>query len=80
MRRLLEPICRQGTIPHLLTAPELIAQAENAGLVSDICEDLTDKDWRTWSIVVWRLVRRLSSNASYRAFLFDAAAEIACLR
>jgi tocopherol O-methyltransferase len=70
-RWLLEPICREGRIPQLLTAPELIAEAENAGLVSNICRDLTNKVWRTWSIVVWRLFHHLSSNASYRAFLFD---------
>ena len=70
-RWLLEPICREGRIPHLLTAQELITQAENAGFVSGICQDLTDKVWRTWPIVVQRVVRCLSSNATYRAFLFD---------
>jgi tocopherol O-methyltransferase len=53
-RWLLEPICREGRIPHLLCAPELIAKAEAAGLKAGEWQDLTDQVWRTWPIVVWR--------------------------
>src|SRR5262249_42073422 len=65
-RWLLEPICREGRIPHLLCAPELIAEAEKAGLTAGEWLDLTDRVWRTWPIVAWRFVRRLVLSRCYR--------------
>jgi len=70
-RCLLEPICREGRIPHLLSAPELIAQAEAVGFTADCWQDQTEQVWRTWSTVMGRLFRRLLSNKQYQSFLFD---------
>jgi tocopherol O-methyltransferase len=72
-RWLLEPICREGRIPHLLCAPELIAEAEAAGLTAGEWQDLTDRVRRTWPIVVWRFIRRLALSRRYRSFLLDSS-------
>ena len=72
-RSLLEPICREGKIPRLLCAPELIAEAEAAGLTVGAWQDLTDRVRRTWPIVVWRFARRLASSRRYRSFLLDSS-------
>jgi tocopherol O-methyltransferase len=72
-RWLLEPICREGRIPHLLSAPELIAQAEAVGFTADRCQDLTQQVWRTWSTIIGRFSRRLLSNKQYQSFLLDGS-------
>jgi cyclopropane fatty-acyl-phospholipid synthase-like methyltransferase len=69
---LLEPICREGRMPHLLTAGELITTAERVGFVQVDHADLSRLVSRTWSIVIARVLRRLISGPLYWSFLFDA--------
>ncbi len=70
-RWFLEPICREGRIPRLHSAQELIKQAEAAGFRVGTVQDLTDQVWRTWPIVVGRFVRRAACDPRYRSFLLD---------
>jgi tocopherol O-methyltransferase len=69
---LLEPICCEGRIPHLLNASELVATAERVGFTPIDHTDLSHQVSRTWSIVIARFVKRLISDPQYWSFLFDA--------
>jgi tocopherol O-methyltransferase len=68
---LLEPICREGRMPHLLSSGELVAAAERAGFTTIKQNDISNQVSRTWSIVIVRFVKRLISDPRYRSFLFD---------
>jgi tocopherol O-methyltransferase len=69
---LLEPICREGHMPHLLNASELITTAVRVGLTEIDHADLSHQVSRTWSIVITRFMKRLISDARYWTFLFGA--------
>ena len=69
---LLEPICREGRMPHLLNASELITTAVSVGFTEIDHRDLSHQVSRTWSIVITRFVKRLTSHPEYWSFLFDA--------
>jgi tocopherol O-methyltransferase len=66
---LLEPICREGRMPHLLNAGELVATARRAGFRAIEYDDISNKVARTWSIIISRFVRRLLSDPRCRDFL-----------
>ena len=68
---LLEPICREGRIPHLLSSEELVTAAERAGFATLNQNDISNQVSRTWSIVIARFLKRLISDPRYRSFLFD---------
>jgi tocopherol O-methyltransferase len=70
-RWLLEPICREGSMPQLLTSEELVTAAECAGFTTLNQDDISNQVSRTWSIVIARFVKRLISDPRYRSFLFD---------
>jgi tocopherol O-methyltransferase len=72
---LLEPICREGRMPHLLNASELVATARHAGFRAIEYDDISNKVSRTWSIVISRFVRRLFSDPRYRDFLFHSGGQ-----
>jgi tocopherol O-methyltransferase len=67
---LLEPICREGRMPHLLSASELITTAVRVGFTEVDRRDLSHQVSRTWSIVITRFVKRLISHPEYWSFLF----------
>ena len=71
MRWLLEPICREGRMPHLLNGGELVAAAERAGFALIDHLDLSNQVSRTWSIVMARFARRLITDPRYLSFLID---------
>jgi tocopherol O-methyltransferase len=68
---LLELICREGRMPHLLNASELITKAVRVGFTEVDHTDLSHQVSRTWSIVIARFVKRLFSDPQYWSFLFD---------
>lgn len=68
---LLRPICDEGRVPHLPTLNELIASARACGFELINSQDCTHAVRRTWGIIFRRMIRRLSTDARYRAFLLD---------
>lgn len=69
---LLEPICREGRLCHLLSAREYIRHLEVAGLEVVHFRDISPYVRRTWSVVLQRTMRRLVTRWSYIRFLFDS--------
>jgi tocopherol O-methyltransferase len=69
---LLRPICDEGRIPCLPSLSELIQQAEEAGFTVVEATDYTSSVYRTWGIILKRLISRLSQDRRYRNFLLDA--------
>jgi tocopherol O-methyltransferase len=69
---LLEPICHEGRMPHLLNANELITTAVRVGFTEVDHTDLSHQVSRTWSIVIARFAKHLISDPHYWTYLFDA--------
>src|SRR5258708_34890604 len=67
----MNPICTEGRIPNLATAPEYIAAISEAGFRAADSQDLTSQVKRTWSIVIRRFAERMLQQKRYRSFLFD---------
>lgn len=71
--RLLEPICREGRLPSMLTMHEqreLVAEGfDNVDFI-----DISRAVRRTWSICIARLTRRFTSDREVRVFLRNAGA------
>lgn len=55
VRRLLRPICEEGHLPSLHAPSEYEAMMRAAGLEVEGYEDLSDRVWRTWLVVLRRL-------------------------
>ena len=55
-RLLLRPICEEGHLPSLHSAGEYDALLRASGLEPTGFEDLSDRVWRTWVVVVRRLL------------------------
>lgn len=68
---LLEPICREGRMPSLMSGTELVHGAVQAGLRSLGSEDITARVKRTWLLVSARLAERLLRERRYRRFLLN---------
>jgi tocopherol O-methyltransferase len=69
VRRLLEPICREGRLPGLATEGEYRAWLTEAGF-----EDVEVRDWsravrRTWTVCATRGLRRWATDAELRRFV-----------
>ena len=73
-RWLLEPICREGRMPHLGTVATYREMAANAGFDEIWFEDLTPRVMRTWPIVIRALLQKLFSDPAYRGFLVQRGA------
>lgn len=71
VRRLLEPICREGRIPSLMSGTELVNSATQAGFRNLGWKDITASVKRTWLLVVVRLAKRLLRERRYRRFLLN---------
>jgi len=68
---LLEPICREGRLPSMHTAPEYAAFARDAGLRLLAFEDRSREVSRTWTICLARAARRLVRDPDLRRYLMD---------
>ena len=68
---LLEPICREGRMPHMGTAGEYERIGREAGFIFEDFEDVTSGVARTWRAIsrafAWKLIRQ----PEYLRFLFD---------
>ena len=70
-RWLLEPICREGRMPNLATAPEYRSFGEAAGFSLERFEDLSRYAAPTWPAIVRRLLGKLLTRPRYLRFLFN---------
>ena len=71
VRWLLEPICREGRLPHLGTVADYEMLADAAGFVCERFEDLTRWAAPTWPKIVRRFFVKLLSRPAYVRFLFN---------
>jgi tocopherol O-methyltransferase len=74
-RWLLEPICREGRMPHLGSASEYQALGERVGFTMKNFEDVTRHVARTWPAIVRRLMAKLATNPRYLQFLVSRHAK-----
>lgn len=72
---LLEPICREGRMPHLASASEYESLARDAGLRLEKFEDITRQVERTWPAIVRRLLARFAKDPRYLRFLLSPHAK-----
>lgn len=72
VRRLLDPICREGRLAGLGSADDNRSWIEGAGLVVEHEEDWSRLVAPTWSRVAWRVGRGLATDRRYRRYLRDA--------
>ena len=70
-RFLLEPICREGRMPHVGTATDYRALAESAGFTVRDFRDVTRAVAPTWRAIARRLAIKLATNPRYIRFLFS---------
>lgn len=75
IRYLLEPICREGRLAHLMTPREYLELLETAGLRVRRFRDLSAGVRRTWSLVLRRTFMRLLSRRSYLEFLLQSSSD-----
>jgi tocopherol O-methyltransferase len=70
-RWLLEPICREGRLVRLTTAPEFRDALVDAGLEPIDVKDLSRSVRRTWGICIVRALERIARDREARRFLMD---------
>jgi tocopherol O-methyltransferase len=70
-RWLLEPICREGRMPHMGTRSEYCGLAEAAGFSVGRYQDVTREIARTWPTIVGRFVVKLARQPAYLRFLVN---------
>jgi tocopherol O-methyltransferase len=70
-RWLLEPICREGRMPHMGTATDYQALARDAGFTLHSHRDVSREVARTWAAIARRLACKLMTNPRYARFLFS---------
>jgi tocopherol O-methyltransferase len=70
-RWLLEPICREGRMPHMGTVAEYENLAGAAGFTCERMEDVTRQVAGTWPAIVRTFAARLVRRPRYICFLFD---------
>jgi tocopherol O-methyltransferase len=68
-RLLLEPICREGRLASLATAPEYVDWLKGAGFVDVGWEDWSEQVRRTWAICAYRMVTAVATRRRYRSAL-----------
>ena len=68
-RLLLEPICREGRLASLATAPEYVQWLTGAGFIDVAWADWSERVRRTWSICAYRLVTAIATRQRYRSAL-----------
>ena len=73
-RCLLEPICREGRMPHLGSVTDYESLGRAAGFRLERFQDVTKSVARTWPAIVRRLLVKLATNPRYLRFLFASHA------
>jgi len=68
-RWLLEPICREGRMPHLGSASDYESLGAAAGFRRERFEDITRRVERTWPVIMRRLMAKLATEPRYLRFL-----------
>lgn len=74
-RWLLEPICRDGRMPHLGSANDYEQLAASAEFKLENFDDLTRRIERTWPAIVRRLLAKFIMHPRYLRFLFNPHAQ-----
>lgn len=69
VRRLLEPICREGRLPGMGDEQDYRVLLDEAGFGGIQFEDYTRQVKKTWLIVAWRMAKRIALDREARAFL-----------
>lgn len=72
-RFLLEPICHEGQLPGLPTAPAYRRWLMEAGFRRIHFEDISSNVQRTWTVVIGRVLRALVQQPDYRRYVLDPA-------
>ena len=67
----LEPICREGRMPHMGTASDYEALAAGAGFTLHKLQDVSREVAPTWPAIARRLAFKLMTNPRYVRFLFS---------
>ena len=70
-RWLLEPICREGRMPHLGTARSYQSLAEAAGLQMRNFDDVSRAAAPTWPAIARRLALKFMTDPRYLRFMFS---------
>ena len=70
-RWLIEPICREGRMPHLGSETDYRGLAEAAGFTVERVQDVTREIARTWPMIVRTFLRNLTHKPAYLRFLFN---------
>lgn len=68
---LLEPICREGRMPHLGTEADYRRLAEAAGLTCERVQDVSQQVASTWPRIAWTFLGKLFRDPRYARFLCD---------
>ena len=68
---LLDPICREGRLPSIASAPEYRSMLAAAGFHDIQIFDLTDRVKKTWSVCARRVIARFFGDPSFRRLLRD---------
>lgn len=77
VRWLLEPICREGRLPGMGTESEYRALLADAGFLEVEVGDVTRQVRRTWPIVIGRVLKRLTWDATAWRFLLGRPRNVA---
>ena len=75
VRWLIEPICREGRMPHLGTEDDYRGLAAAAGFTVERFQDVTRQIARTWPMIVRVFLGKLVRKPSYVRFLLDPKAK-----
>jgi tocopherol O-methyltransferase len=79
IRHLLEPICREGRLPSMLTADEYRDMARAAGFRCEAYRDISQAVARTWSICLRRFLRAMLVDPAMRRRIIGARNRIFAL-
>lgn len=71
VRWLIEPICREGRMPHLGTESDYRQMAAAAGFRVEKFQDVTRQIARTWPMIVRVFLWNLLRNPAYLRFILD---------
>ncbi len=70
-RYLIEPICREGRMPHLGSESDYRTLATTAGFTIERVQDVTQQIARTWPMIIRTFLLKLLHQPAYARFLFD---------
>ena len=71
VKRLLEPICREGRLPGMGTEADYRELLASSGLTVESVEDLSARVAPTWRHSATRLAARVASDRRYRQYLWS---------